>query len=276
LQGEPGTPGTPGEPGSPGAPGPEGPQGPAGDGVPQPLGEEGSFLTIKDGVPAWTQGEGPGPDPEPEVDEVVFIPGPSGQDLVVAQAIDADGNKDQSVTDFNAWMKSQPGWSAQPQVTPSKAGFGASYTGYDKTSFTCQVGNAFGYVLTMGVYNKINKTTSNDFSGSLTTEFSDESNLSVINRSIYPDGGGGYTFTEAKGTISVLLKRDNFNFDFSFRMNGTGIASCNGPVIHWWILEDTSEYLIRQEIERNELQAQLRRKQSEVITTMDIDLPRQS
>ena len=47
-----------GDPGDPGEPGADG------VGVPQPLGEEGSFLWIKDGAPAWTTGDDPGP-PEP-------------------------------------------------------------------------------------------------------------------------------------------------------------------------------------------------------------------
>lgn len=64
LQGEPGQPGEPGAPGQPGEPGPPG------EGVPYPLGEEGSWLAIKDGAPAWVT-DGPGP--TPPVQEVTAI-----------------------------------------------------------------------------------------------------------------------------------------------------------------------------------------------------------
>ena len=51
-QGQQGQQGIPGQPGAPGA------------GVPTPYGEEGSYLWIKDGSPAWTTGSDPGPSPE--------------------------------------------------------------------------------------------------------------------------------------------------------------------------------------------------------------------
>lgn len=51
-QGQQGQQGIPGEPGAPG------------EGVPTPYGEEGSYLWIKDGSPAWTTGSDPGPSPE--------------------------------------------------------------------------------------------------------------------------------------------------------------------------------------------------------------------
>ena len=59
LNGSPGEKGDRGEKGDPGQPGADGQDG---EGVPKPYGEEGSYLWIKNGVPAWTEGEAP---PEP-------------------------------------------------------------------------------------------------------------------------------------------------------------------------------------------------------------------
>ena len=73
IKGEPGTPGTPGQPGTPGTPGQPGTPGKDGEpgtpgkdgepgtpgkdgiGVPVPYGKEGTFLWIKEGVPAWSE-----------------------------------------------------------------------------------------------------------------------------------------------------------------------------------------------------------------------------
>lgn len=65
IQGEPGEPGQPGTPGEPGGEGPPGPPGTPGEGVPLPYGEEGSYLQIVDGVPAWEIEPDPGPGPAP-------------------------------------------------------------------------------------------------------------------------------------------------------------------------------------------------------------------
>ena len=53
-----------GDPGEQGQQGPQGDPGPPGEGVPYPLGPEGSLLTIVDGVPAWAMYVPPVP-PEP-------------------------------------------------------------------------------------------------------------------------------------------------------------------------------------------------------------------
>ena len=54
IQGEPGAKGQDGAQGEPGAVGAPGPKGDPGDGLPLPLGEEGSVLTIRNGVPVWS------------------------------------------------------------------------------------------------------------------------------------------------------------------------------------------------------------------------------
>ena len=68
LDGAKGDKGDPGEDGAPGAKGDKGDPGEPGadgEGVPTPYGDEGSFLWIKDGAPAWTTGGDPGPEPGP-------------------------------------------------------------------------------------------------------------------------------------------------------------------------------------------------------------------
>ena len=55
--------GNPGQEGPEGPPGQNGQPGTPGEGVPLPYGDEGSYLQIVSGAPAWTQGPGPGPTP---------------------------------------------------------------------------------------------------------------------------------------------------------------------------------------------------------------------
>lgn len=63
IKGDTGGDGPPGPKGEPGAVGDPGPKGDAGVGLPLPYGEDGSYLILENGAPAWTTT--PGPDPEP-------------------------------------------------------------------------------------------------------------------------------------------------------------------------------------------------------------------
>ena len=68
IKGDPGNDGQDGAKGEPGAVGEPGPKGDTGVGLPLPYGEDGSYLTLIEGEPAWT--DVPGPDPEPPSDHV--------------------------------------------------------------------------------------------------------------------------------------------------------------------------------------------------------------
>jgi len=100
--------------GSIGPEGPEGPEGPPGTGVPEPIGEEGQYLQVVDGEPAWADGP-----PDPNAPSVRL----TNPELLTVQ--DATG---QTITpnDPLAYCKSLPTWMSQSEQ--SLEGFHAPVT----------------------------------------------------------------------------------------------------------------------------------------------------
>lgn len=70
IKGDPGGDGPPGPKGEPGAVGDTGPKGDTGVGLPLPYGDDGSYLILENGQPAWTST--PNPDPEPIKDPITW------------------------------------------------------------------------------------------------------------------------------------------------------------------------------------------------------------
>ena len=114
AQGPPGEQGIPGEPGAPGA------------GVPTPYGEEGSYLWIKDGSPAWTTGSDPGPSPE-----IGTIALDNNQPMVSSYNArgfyNEAGYQSGVTTNFDELMRANPVWS-NPN-SDVEQGMGCIYTG---------------------------------------------------------------------------------------------------------------------------------------------------
>ena len=170
---------------------------------------------------------------------------------MTAVAIDSNGSPDLSVTDYNAWMESQPGWAAQPNVISSRAGFGVNDASpNNKVEYSCQVSNSLGMVLTMGFCTTLYMAVEYQSPLYLTVDPVQTDNLSVINQTIISTATGDSYVAEIKGDVSFTLTQETFDFDFTARISGSGLSYTSGPVMHWWTLESPDQYLMRSHIQQ--------------------------
>lgn len=249
LRGEPGEPGgkgDKGDPGDPGPPGNDGEDGADGIGVPQPYGEEGSYLWIKDGAPAWTTGEDPGPGPGPDPGNGLKLVERAGK-LNWWRCYNIYGLSDDSVEDPDTWIRTQPCWEnpAANQVN----GIGCEGCGYEGF-FRVEVENGLGKILEVTIssrYNTLDSAlTSQEWLHEVETE---DSNLNPISNkfwhTVYLNGNPA----KVQNTFTLLCQRDNFTADFLVKFNGP--YSYNGPsynIVNHYELLDTETYLMREHI----------------------------
>jgi len=161
--GEPGTPGTPGEPGTPGTPGEPGTPGKDGIGVPTPYGDEGTYLWIKDGQPAWTSAVDPGPEPEPPDPQLELV------ELIYRDKAGFGGSEPVALTNSGTALTIETDWDTHIRgldcwENPSRT----NYTGIGQEANTVEWNFGFkkvaGMVLTLWCSAKI-RTTTTDASG---------------------------------------------------------------------------------------------------------------
>ena len=276
LQGQPGEPGSPGEPGQPGAPGAPGEQGPPGEGVPQPYGEEGSYLRIQNGQPAWAEGGGSGPDPEPEGDQIILSPGPSDYQVKPAVALDESGVEQPQVTDFNAWLKQCSGWESQPNVADVLSGMGKTTTTNEKASYTCETKECDGQILHLGVRSKIDKHPANAGLVYLDLELDDTGVAIPVSTQLRVNTESGLYFGTMLGVLSVVIVRPNRTFNFNLTPSGSYTINGAETNVQWFALEDPTTFLLRKYAKEEQEKLARQKLLREVITTSDIDLPRQS
>ena len=98
-----------------------------GSGLPEPYGPEGSYLTIKDGVPTWTDGGGAGPGPDPVDGSVVFEVSTQLDTYVRSMAIQNALEMDW-VEDLNEFMQTASSW--ETPFNGELTGIGAKNTKY--------------------------------------------------------------------------------------------------------------------------------------------------
>ena len=285
LQGQPGEPGQPGEkgdkgepgePGAPGTPGADGSDGADGEGVPQPYGEEGSYLWIKDGVPAWTTGEEP--EPEPIEDQVILRPDPSFAEIYQAKAISEFNTPMDWVTDYNAHLRSLPTWDNPTGSQQMGMGSADMYT----PQYNLQMKQVFGKVCTLYMHARqgcTNDAASYNWTHTISV---DSANIQAIRISevTKPTIVGGNS-AHITSEFSFLCVRDNFDLTFGHMWDG-GYAqsnSTNGRYLYKWELEDQSTFLMREYIKEEQRRQIIKTELmalDEVGSATDIDLPRQS
>ena len=249
LRGEPGEPGgkgDKGDPGEPGPPGSPGEDGADGVGVPQPYGEEGSYLWIKDGEPAWTTGEDPAPEPEPTDDQVIFTA--SGESFTPSYAISQFNSKMDWITDFNAHMKSLPSWEDSLSSKKMGVGWNDGNMAYTKAAFK----SAFGKVLELDVFSvkSVGDMQAQNYEWTYRLQCDSWDNFQQIRTEykFYPSVN--QMQVRKIETFSVLVTRDNFDWNFTFRLFGVweDSQSTDGCWLHAWRLVDADTYLMREHI----------------------------
>lgn len=144
--------------GQQGEQGPEGPQGPQGEkgdpgepgeGVPTPYGPEGTYLRIRDGVPAWADADYPTAQIALTQD---IDPDPRGN----RQWVDDAGAVVAAPDDYNLWFKSQSFW---PDGVNAPQGLGTvQNTCFDY--FTFDIYGAAAKIIELKIYVKLVATTS--------------------------------------------------------------------------------------------------------------------
>ena len=278
LQGEPGAPGAPGEPGTPGAPGAPGEPGPPGqpgadgadgEGVPKPYGEEGSYLQIVDGEPAWTAGDPP--EPEPEGDPVVFTIGEPWFGATHIKKIEQNNIVIEGTENLNEFMKTQPGWNSAPGISNSPGGLGNNVGQSFYFGIECK--KVFGRILTLGINQHCYRSVAAPTTSTVKLKVQDHSNISLISDTIGNTVDPIETQARCAGTVSMLLTRDDFTANLGIELNVLyEAAPFTGPVIQWWQLEDQNEYLMRVHIEQQQrLEAAEMKLRDLAIQSMDID-----
>jgi hypothetical protein len=216
-QGPKGDKGDKGDPGEPGADGSPGADGADGEGVPQPYGEEGSYLAIQDGVPAWVEGggegPGPGPDPEPPVRNVA----------VVTEAFTGNDNRvgfrnesGQLSDPPDGWDESArmlTSWSSPSHTTPL---MGVSRKGNTDMVVHFNIQNCLGQVLEITTNAKFQASDVGSCSGKIT--FND-SHLTAIRDS--DSFGTGYPdpLRQRMSTYQFLCNRnEHLNVECTYRI----------------------------------------------------------
>ena len=275
-KGEKGDKGDPGDPGAPGAPGADGNDGADGAGVPTPYGEEGSFLWIKDGAPAWTTEEDPDPGPSPD-DQVIFQPDPDAENPAIA--VSEFGTEMDWITDNNAHMRSLPTWEAPGTVTP--CGYGTEKR--SNMGFTVECKTTFGMVLHITIDQVLSAGTS-VINSNFTTYVKCETDSQYVQSIVdYVELTHEETsLVHTTNTFSFLIVRDNTDIVFRSYQGGFGVGNYESSsiCIQHFALESTESFLMRNYIKQqqkiDEIQKLLSARLSEVGSTTDIDLQRHS
>ena len=247
-----------------------------GSGLPEPIGEDGSVLAVVGGEPAWVGKSDLCAPPEPLGDQLILGPGVPLNGQTVASCWNNQSSSDNSVTDVNEWLKQQSVWAAMPNVTSQNAGYGMNSLG--EPIYRCQMGKVSGMVLTIGVRTAATKPAAMASQATFSWVFHGDPKVQPIKTEVYSPNDTN-TYREFSETFSVLCTRDDWQFDFSFRLTDTyAFMSGHGTYLHWWKLEDQSTYLMGDHIRKAQRRETMMKSamQGEVVSTTDIDLPRQS
>ena len=272
LQGQPGDPGSQGEKGDKGDPGPKGADGADGAGVPTPYGEEGSFLWIKDGAPAWTTEEDPDPGPSPD-DQVIFKTDPDAETPAIA--VSEFGTEMDWITDNNAHMRSLPTWEAPGTVTP--CGYGTEKR--SNMGFTVECKTTFGMVLHITIDQVLSAGTgviNPMFNTYVKCETDSQYVQSIVDNVQLTHEETSLLHTT--NTFSFLIVRDNTDIVFRSNQGGFGVGNYESSsiCIQHFALESTESFLMRNYIKQqqkiDEIQKLLSARLAEVGSTTDIDL----
>jgi hypothetical protein len=240
-------------------------------GLPAP-GPEGSILAIENGAPAWVGKSDLCAPPPPLGDQLILGPGVPFSGQTTPACHTSKNNINNNVTDFNAWLKEQQCWSAQPSVSGNAQGYGVGDIG--TPIYRCEMGKVAGMVLSIGAYTNLTKAAAMDSVSRFEWEIYGDAKLQVIKNSVQSSNDS--TESRSFSTVfSALCTRDDWQLDFGLKATDSfAIMSSDGVYLHWWRLEDQSTYLMREHIrhQRRIEKAQIMRAQGEVITTTDIDL----
>lgn len=240
IEGPQGESGEDGAPGLPGGQGPPGDKGDPGEGVPLPYGEEGSFLTIKDGVPAWTSGEDPTPTPEP--DGVIWT-----NVLESGNLVNEYGQSVQPPYPWN-WVSTLPSWGEFDNYDVKGSAPPLRTEAYDATPMHFEFENMFGKVLTMHL--GVTYDISVPFVGTWTNkfEFSDTDIKQIaIDGPTSTNAQQGVTFRE-RWLISYIFNRNVSSADWILDQEA---AYTQIQHVHFrgWIVEDPGMFALRRQLE---------------------------
>ena len=250
-KGEPGTNGTDGTDGTDGADGQPGADGKDGEGVPKPYGEEGSFLSIKDGAPAWITGDNPGPDPGLGT---VYLRDtqPCYDSYNNVGFWDTTGFVASRTSGYDEFIKYNPAWS--DPTANLRQGMGCPYNTASKYLFcTFDINSPGSNIL------KIWLTTLGEYSNStnITLRYScDSDKLAPLQGDVVKtiSSGGGTKYIH--WDVSFLITRPNLeNVKFDF-YNNSSISYCEVFMPKYEIIEPTT-YLMEEQIRRLQLRQQI-------------------
>lgn len=232
-QGQQGEQGIPGQPGAPGA------------GVPTPYGEEGSYLWIKDGSPAWTTGSDPGPSPELGT---IYLPDtqPWVDPNLTRGFWNESGFQNAIVANFDELMRYNPNW-IDPDLEV-KEGMGTQFTGQNDSvellfDFDTTEGNIVRFWMVYQMQN------SSDFSTAMGTSLCEDTQLVPVRTSwSVPNQmrSGWWVNTYFEYIITRPVKQ-NVKFTFSspsIPMEWMGVCK--------YELESPVTWTVKQELERQQ------------------------
>ena len=249
AKGDKGDPGDPGEPGAPGAkgdkgdPGADGKDGKDGIGVPTPYGEEGSYLWIKDGEPAWTTGDDPGPDPEP----------PTGPSAVLTNAsatlttMDQGGNPIYPPDDFE-YVSTLESWQNPDHV--EAAGWAGPFVVElpDSSPLEFTFERVFGTVITCYLCTCVQPLAADKNFDTKDLVWSDPNMIKVSEDFPTTTGSETGVLTYHSWSCSYMFNREITNATFKWDIKA-GFANKIQMWFRGWKFEDVATFTLRRQIE---------------------------
>ena len=250
LKGEPGEPGgkgdkgDPGPKGDPGDPGEPGVDGEDGIGVPTPYGEEGSYLWIKNGLPAWTTGEDPGPGPEPPDPQLDLIYLPYTQETW--QSCNSNvicSNAGQELTLENDWdnyIRELDSWENPTGTNKTALKMGPHWWGACKFEFK----ECLGQIFTVWVCRNFKPSSPGSLGGRV--EALKESNyLQDITVQHQWTGSSDGTNMYENHSYSWYITRDNFSSFIKFNAVVDSVLTAHYICMRKFLVEPPAKWLQR-------------------------------
>ena len=238
LEGDPGEPGPPGTPGEAGAEGAPGEKGDPGEGIPLPLGDEGSILTIVDSQPAWAGGTPP-PPPPPEFG-LEWLNVPSSMTLT-----DSTGTLI-NPADPEEWAKNDSSWNYWGQE-PELAGWNSIDDTRSNQDYWINflAGDNSDKVVHFYYQWEYQNNSGNDqvFNIQINVDNTDVQSVSQRDTGSATRGGGIY-WAGAKSTFICLKPDIQFNLTHYISASGTQI---NKTYFRGWSLEDAGTYAVQRQ-----------------------------
>ena len=261
TEGPPGPKGDPGDSGDVGAPGVDGKDGAPGadgkdgEGLPKPYGQEGSYLWIKDGAPAWSEESDP---PPPPTGGVTISMLSSDRPWSCYNA------SEQTVVPPNQtpdeYCRTQPSWQLDDNSVRNGVGSEKGCTwnrgGDEDLNFSLNLTNPYGRVLEIWMTAIYDFTGPMENPGNIEVFQTDNNVVPIRTNYLFQDKQGEGTNNRSCFKISYLFNRDLSSYAPQMLSRASYIQG-KGTVIHGWRLVDPGYYALKQQMQYTEQVRQL-------------------